>query len=277
VPIHARPAARRPWARTVGDVLPRSRIRRLVAAVTVLGALAWALPCAPARGASWARPVLGAVTRGFDVHGSPFAAGLHRGIDLAAPPGTAVGAPCGGRVVVAGRVGASGRVVTVACGPWHATVLPLASVAVRRGAQVRAGRFIGTTAGGGAHSGIHLGVRRASDRFGYVDPLRLLPREHPWVPVAPPAGRARRGHRAPESVGAPAPLLLRAPVPVPVRASAPRLAPAEPTVAPWPVWAGTALMLAGAATGGVVRVRARRASGRVAPRTSTPLGRGRGG
>ncbi|HEX4691418.1 MAG TPA: M23 family metallopeptidase [Solirubrobacteraceae bacterium] len=259
-------------------MLPRFPFRRLVAAVTLLGALAWALPCPSARGASWARPVLGAVTRGFDVHGSPFAAGLHRGVDLAAPPGTAVGAPCGGRVVVAGRVGASGRVVTVACGPWHATVLPLASVAVRRGAQVRAGRFVGTAAGGSAHAGIHLGVRRASDRFGYVDPLRLLPREHPWVPVAPPAGRARRGHRAAESVGAPAPLsLLRAPVPVRVPASAPRLAPAAPTVAPWPVWAGAALMLAGAATGGVVRVRARRASARVAPGTSTPLGRGWGG
>ena len=276
MPIQARPAARRPWARTVGDVLPRSRIPRLAAAVTVLGALAWALPCAPARGASWARPVLGAVTRGFDVHGSPFAAGLHRGIDLAAPPGTAVGAPCGGRVVVAGRVGASGRLVTIACGRWHATVLPLASVAVRRGAHVRAGRFVGTAAGEGAHAGIHLGVRRASDRFGYVDPLRLLPREHPWVPVGPPAGRVRRGRgraapaAAPAPVEAPAPSTTRAPAEV--RPLAPRLATATPAVAPWPVWAGAALMLAGAATGGVVRVRSRRFSARLAPRTSTPAG-----
>jgi hypothetical protein len=227
-------------------VLPRSRIRRLAAVVTVLGALAWALPCAPARGASWARPVLGAVTRGFDVHGSPFAAGLHRGVDLAAPPGTAVGAPCGGRVVVAGRVGASGRMVTIACGPWHATVLPLASVAVHRGAHVRAGRVVGTAAGEGAHAGIHLGVRRTRDRFGYVDPLRLLPREHPWVPVAPPAGRVRRMPQRPAQAVA----IPRAPAPATVASAA--------VVAPWPVWAGLALLLGGASSGGIIRARRRR-------------------
>jgi hypothetical protein len=230
--------------------------------VAVLVAVACALPCAPALGASWSRPVLGPVTRAFDVHGSPFAAGLHRGVDLAAPPGAAVGAPCSGRVVVAGRVGATGRVVTVACGPWHASVLPLAFVAVRRGAHVRAGRLVGTAAGSSAHAGIHLGVRRASDRFGYVDPLRFLPHAHPWTPVAPPAGGARRGRRAPRP----------APAPVPVRTPAPRLAPAAPPVAPWPVWAGAALMLAGVATGGVVRVRARRTLTRLAPQTSAPAG-----
>ena len=241
-------------------MLPRSRICRLVALVAVLVAAACALPCAPARGTTWARPVLGPVTRAFDVHGSPFAAGQHRGVDLAAPPGAAVGAPCSGRVVVAGRVGATGRVVTVACGPWHASVLPLASVAVRRDAHVHAGRLVGTAAGSGVHAGIHLGVRRASDRFGYVDPLRLLPGAHPWTPVAPPAGRTRPGRRA------------AAPAPVRVPALAPRHAPAAPPVAPWPVWAGAALMLAGAATGGVVRVRARRSPTRLAPRTSTPAG-----
>ncbi len=221
--------------------------------------------------------MLGPVTRAFDVHGSPFAAGLHRGVDLAAPAGAPVGAPCSGRVVVAGRVGASGRVVTVACGPWHVTVLPLASVAVRRGAHVRAGRLVGTAAGSGPHAGIHLGVRRASDRFGYVDPLRFLPRTHPWTPVAPRGGRPRRGRAATAPAAAPAPArtlaaLAPAAPPAPARTLAPRLAPAAPPVAPWPVWAGAALMLAGAATGGVVRVRARRSPRAPRARTSTPAG-----
>jgi hypothetical protein len=281
VPIDAQTAARRLRVRTVGDVLSRIRIRpsspvaASAAALLMLAAVACSLPCAAARAATWARPVLGRVTSGFDYRGSPFAAGLHRGVDLVARPGAAVGAPCSGRVVVAGRVGTSGRVVTVACGPWRASVLPLASVAVRRGAHVRAGRFVGVAAGergGGEHAGLHLGVRRASDRFGYVDPLRFLPRGHPWRPVAPLVGRRRGGRRAPT-----APM----PAAAPLTAAASGPAAAAPTggrrpVAPWPVWAGVALMLAGAASGGILRARSRRAVrlGRLAPRTSNQAGYG---
>jgi hypothetical protein len=271
VRIHAQRAARRVRTRTVGDVLPRSRIHRLAALIAGLV------------GAGWARPVPGPVTRAFDVHGSPFAAGLHRGVDLAASAGAAVGAPCSGRVVAAGRVGASGRLVTVACGPWHATVLPLASVAVRRGGHVRTGRLVGTVAAArGAHAGLHLGVRRASARFGYVDPLRFLPPAHPWAPpVAPRGGRVRRARASAATASARAAAAPPAPAPTPARAAAPRPAASPPrAVAPWPVWAGAALMLAGAGTGGVLRGRRRRSAcglARVAPRTSTPPGGGWGG
>jgi murein DD-endopeptidase MepM/ murein hydrolase activator NlpD len=271
---------------------PRALIAVLVLAPALAAGLLCGPLCAPAQALRWARPVLGPLTRGFDVHGSPFAAGLHRGVDLEVPRGAAVGAPCSGRIVAAGRIGVSGRVVTVACGPWHATVMPLASVAVRRGAHVRAGRPVGTAAGArGGHAGLHFGVRRARERFGYVDPLRFMPAPHPWTPVGPRGQRDRpRRAPAPRPVTAPRPVAAPRPLARPRPVARPRSDPARPPlvrpataaarrpVAPWPVWAGVALLLAGASTGGLVR-RARRSreararhTGRRASRTSIPAG-----
>ena len=56
-----------------------------------------------------------------------------------APPGTVVHAACSGRVVHAGVVAGRERVVSTNCGARRVTYLPLASVAVRAGATVRAG------------------------------------------------------------------------------------------------------------------------------------------
>ena len=61
--------------------------------------------------------------------------GRHRGIDLAAAPGTPVRAACTGPVAFAGRIGAAG-IVTLRCGPWRVTHMPLATIAVRGGAVV---------------------------------------------------------------------------------------------------------------------------------------------
>src|SRR4051812_43186604 len=150
--------------------------------------LALAIPLArPPAAAAWSAPVPGAVTRAFSVGRDPFAAAQHRGIDLAAPPGSPVRAVCGGRVVVAGRVGSNGGVATVACGPWRVTVLPLRRLLVGIGARVRAGRPLGTAAAVAGHAGLHLGVRRAGIRSGYVDPLRFLRAHRPVPRVAPPA------------------------------------------------------------------------------------------
>ncbi len=80
-------------------------------------------------------------------------------------------------------------------------------------------------------------MRRDGTRFGYVDPLRFM--AAPTRPV--PLGRApRAGRRAP-----------------PARIVRPRrriVRPAAPPLAPWPAWAGLALVLAGAG----LRLRARR-------------------
>jgi Peptidase family M23 len=198
-------------------------------------------------------PVSGEVTRGFDP-GRPFEGGRHRGVDLAAAPGAPVRAACTGRVAFAGRIGTSGGVVTLRCGPWRVTHMPLATITVRPGV-VRRGAPIGTLEASSAHEGLHLGVRRDGTRFGYVDPLRFL--AQPSNPV--PLGRAPRPARPPR---ARPPRVVRPPRPVPAPrpASSPRARrPASPPLAPWPAWAGLGLVLAGAG------VQLRRRSRRRAP------------
>jgi hypothetical protein len=209
--------------------------------------------------AGWRPPVPGAVSRPFDLGADPFEAGRHRGVDRAAPPGAVVRAPCAGPVAFAGRIGAAGRVVTLRCGPWRVTHLPLASITVRAGAAVAPGAPLGTVAAAREHAGLHLGVRREGTRFGYADPLRFLGRGH--APPAPPLGRAPRPGRpapptrpAPRPPRPPRPVVARRPVLVPRPFVAPRpvAAPAGSSrgprapFAPWPAWVGLALALAGA-------------------------------
>ena len=71
-------------------------------------------------------------------------------------------AACAGRVVHAGAVAGRDKVVSTTCGTRRVSYLPLAVVAVRAGARIRAGAPIGTVAPG--HGGLHLGVRREGDR-----------------------------------------------------------------------------------------------------------------
>src|SRR3954470_19692147 len=108
----------------------------------------------------WRPPVPGAVVRPFAYdEARAFARGAHRGVDLAGRPGQTVRAACGGRVVTA----RAGFVVTLRCGPWRVTHLPLAAVFVHPGARVAAGARLGTLGTAGDHPGLHLGVRRAGD------------------------------------------------------------------------------------------------------------------
>ena len=277
------------------DVLPL-----LVILVVLLVA-----PAPAGAGTRWAPPVPGAVLRPFAFAGEPFRVGRHRGVDLAARPGAVVRATCAGRVAVAGTVGTSGRVVTVRCGPWRVTQLPLGRIDVRPGDVVAQGVPIGTVGeapvAGRRHVGLHLGVRREGHPAGYVDPLRFLARAPgPPPPVGPRAGfRPRRGPGSspPDARPAPAPAAARppagapahgAPAPPPARAptrgvpappavgaptrgvaalpraptrGVPAVAPPGGGLAPWPVWAGLALLLAGAAGAGVRwRPRNRRAA-----------------
>jgi murein DD-endopeptidase MepM/ murein hydrolase activator NlpD len=206
----------------------------------------------------WLRPVPGEVARPFSyTRASPFARGAHRGADLAARPGTPIRSACSGAVVHAGPVAGHGRVVSVRCGARRVSYLPLATSAVRAGTQVRAGTPIGTV--GTGHGGLHVGVRREADRFGYEDPLALLSaRRRPPGPV--PIAAPRRPPRAvPRPVAAPRPPLPRALARRPAtqpRAARRHVSPRA--VAPWPVWTGLALLLAGAAGSGSVALRRRR-------------------
>jgi len=202
----------------------------------------------------WLRPVPGEVARSFSyARAAPFAARAHRGADLAATPGTAVRAACSGRVVHAGAVAGRDDVVSVTCGRRRVSYLPLAGVAVRAGAAIRAGAPVGAVAPG--HGGLHLGVRREDDPFGYEDPVPLLPA--PARPLAPVPVTA-----------APRPAVPRAaPRPMPSRPAArPAVPRAAPALAPLPVWVGIALLLSGAAGSATVKLRRRRvARTRMAP------------
>ena len=230
----------------------------LATLIAVVASAVLLVDLAPAAGATWRPPVPGPVTRSFDPGSHPFEAGRHRGVDLAAAPGAPVRAPCGGPVTFAGQVGSSGRVVTLRCGRWRVTHLPLASIAVRQGTAVREGAVIGTVAASREHHGLHLGVRREGTRFGYADPLRFLAAGRP---APPPLGRAPRRHRQrpapPRRPAAPPPRPAVAPRPF----AAPPPAGSSPgggaPVAPWPVWVGLALVLAGVG----VRWRGRGADG----------------
>lgn len=201
-------------------------------------------------------PVPGAAARGFDYAGDPFARGHHRGVDLAARPGARVRAACGGRVTFAGRAGANGGAVTIRCGAWNVTHLPLRELAVRTGERVPAGATLATAARSREHAGLHLGVRRASDRRGYIDPAPLLRSPPRHAPPAAPRAIARRLIPPPPH---PAPLPS---TPAPPRAAPPtRAAPATSpgsSPAPWPAWAGLALLLAGAFGAGRARAARRR-------------------
>jgi murein DD-endopeptidase MepM/ murein hydrolase activator NlpD len=214
----------------------------------------------------WLRPVPGDVARSFSyVRAAPFAPGAHRGVDLAARPGTAVRSACAGIVVHAGPVAGQGRVVSVRCGARRVSYLPLARLVVRAGAPIRAGTAIGTVAAG--HGGLHVGVRREADRFGYEDPLALLSAPTPPAIPAPPA-RVPRGRPAP-----PDQVRVRARRPAKPRRGHPRShpqrTPPQPSrpaghrapprpLAPLPVWVGLGLLLTGAAGSGTVVARRRR-------------------
>jgi hypothetical protein len=229
---------------------------RIMTAVLLAAAPAAVVP-AGAAGAGWRPPVAGEVVRGFDLSSDPFEAGRHRGADLAASPGEPVRAPCPGRVAVAGRVGTSGRLVTLLCGRWRVTQMPLATVAVRAGDAVRSGDRLGTVAPSRDHAGLHLGVRRDGSRFDYVDPLRFLDRERTSPPVAPGRRPPRLPSPGPSPPPRPRPVRPPAgPHPLPrgvatpaVRGTAatPPPRPHDPGV-PAPAWIGLTLALAALVT-----------------------------
>ena len=129
---------------------------------------------AGAAGLRW--PVAGVVTSPFGLRVHPLTGQrrLHAGIDLAAPTGTAVTAPAGGRVTIAGVAGGYGLLVVLDHGGGVTTrYAHLSRLSVRPGQRVAAGAVLGAVGSTGLSSGAHLHfeVRRHGVA---VDPL-------PWL------------------------------------------------------------------------------------------------
>src|SRR3954452_21598286 len=162
----------------------------LVAVLFVAGSLLLAAPAAASE-PRWTPPVEVGPARLFPLGADPSARGQHRGVDLAASREAAVRAACSGRVVFAGRVAGEGT-VSQRCGRWRVSYAPLSHITVRAGQPAGPGTRLGR-----AFGELHFGVRRESERFGYVDPLRFLG-GHP-NPAATGEAPPRRGRPPPRA------------------------------------------------------------------------------
>ncbi|MER7520225.1 M23 family metallopeptidase [Streptomyces sp. NPDC126499] len=115
------------------------------------------------------------VLRGWEPPPGPYAAG-HRGIDLAAPPGTPVHAPAAGTVTFAGPVGGQGVLVLTLTGtgapPLRTTYVPVDPL-LPPGTTVRPGDLLAHVTPGGhcTRPCLHWGLLRGDT---YLNPLRLL-------------------------------------------------------------------------------------------------------
>jgi hypothetical protein len=218
--------------------MPRFLLAALVAALTLLAS------APPALGA-WTWPLRGELLTPYSNGTDPYAAGQHRGIDVAGRVGAPVVAATDGQVRFAGTVGASGLTVGVRTvdGRFDLSYLHLSAVAVRRGDAVSAGDRLGSVGVTGdravAAPHLHFGVRDAGSRHAYHDPLDFLG-PPPAAPVHPPQ---------PVPVPAPAPLApraapapaLRSPAPQPLAHPRPALGPARAAApAPAPLGHGHA-------------------------------------
>ncbi|MFF2569206.1 M23 family metallopeptidase [Streptomyces sp. NPDC058084] len=115
------------------------------------------------------------VLRGWEPPPGPYAAG-HRGIDLAAPPGTPVVAPAAGTVSFAGPVAGRGVLTLTLHGtgtpPLRTTYGPVDPL-LPAGTAVRAGEVVARVTEGGhcAAPCLHWGLLRGES---YLNPLGLM-------------------------------------------------------------------------------------------------------
>ena len=242
----------------------------------VIGAMSVAALALSGPACAWSWPADGDVLRPFALAGDAYAAGQHRGIDVAGAAGSSIRAPATGTVSFAGSLPTYGRSVTILTPDGYAvTLVHLGTVEVAKGDAVEEGSPVATMGSSGEPEhpvpSVHLGVRVASQEEGYVDPLGLLPPRatapRPQAPAPPP----------PVATTPPVPSAAAAP-PGAVAAPSPVTAPAAASAAAAPGASGApappvAAARAGAAQSGSSptphrqRHRRRRAS---RPRRSPP-------
>ncbi len=147
---------------------------------------------------AWTWPVDGPVLRPFVLGDDPYAGGQHRGVDIGAPAGTPVRAPAAGTVSFAGTVPTGGKTITIRTADGYAVTLQrLGSTSVSRALAVGEGDVVGSV-GDASRPYVYLGVRRADEPNGYVDPLGLLP------PLAPAPAPDEPAPTEPDPAPAPA-------------------------------------------------------------------------
>ncbi|GGJ48949.1 hypothetical protein GCM10010121_070130 [Streptomyces brasiliensis] len=134
-------------------------------------------PPVPVIARAWPVGTHPTVVRGWDPPATPYGRG-HRGVDLAAPPGTPVRAVAPGRVSFAGQVAGRGVVSVTLTGTDLRTTYEPVHPSVEKGDEVEAGEAVGVVEATGAHCGrvcLHWGLLRGET---YLNPLGLLP---PWL------------------------------------------------------------------------------------------------
>jgi murein DD-endopeptidase MepM/ murein hydrolase activator NlpD len=143
---------------------------RMKLAVATLGAWVFLAGGPAAAEPRWAWPVENPrVIRGFDPPEQRWLAG-HRGIDIAAQPGSAIHAVGAGIITFSGVI-AGKPVVVVSHGQLRSTYEPV-NASVKKDDRVIAGQVIGYLVSGHCPTGcLHMGLRRGD---AYVDPRVVL-------------------------------------------------------------------------------------------------------
>ena len=88
---------------------------------------------------AWSWPLRGEVLRPYSLGPDPYAAGQHRGVDVAGSAGETVRAPAAGVVSFVGVVPSSGRTVTIQTDGYAVSLTHLGEATVAKGADGRRG------------------------------------------------------------------------------------------------------------------------------------------